>query len=96
MATVRQLAKLITAHLGVDVVPYAARLVKSGLLSRRDEEADAYDAAYLIVATMAAATPDSAAEMVEAISELPLHSAWRLHDSIPMGRAVGEDLSEAA
>ncbi len=37
MATPRQLCRLLSAHLGVDSVPYAARLVREGLLPGRGE-----------------------------------------------------------
>ncbi len=76
MATTRQLCRLLQAHLGVDVVPHAARLVRPKLISRRDEDADASDAAYLLLAAMAAPTPDGAIEAVEAVANLSLISAW--------------------
>ncbi len=65
MATTRELCRLLSAHLGVDAVPHAARFVRAGLLSRRDEQVDAYDAAYLLLAAMAAPNPDDAFAVVE-------------------------------
>ena len=53
-ATVRALARLVGAHLGVDAVPFAARLVRNGWLPRRDVEVDADDAAILLAAILAA------------------------------------------
>ncbi len=37
MTTVRKLSQLLSRHLGVDVVPYAAKLVRAGLLPRVGE-----------------------------------------------------------
>ncbi len=36
MLTTRTLSLLLSRHLGVEVAPYAARLVREGLLPRRD------------------------------------------------------------
>ncbi len=84
MATTREFSRLLSAHLGVDVVPHAAGLVRAGIVSRRDEEADAYDAAYLLLATMAAPNPDDAVSVVETMLSLPVRAIWRLHGSIPL------------
>ena len=76
MATTRQLCRLLGAHLGVDVVPHAAHLVRAGLLSRRDGPVDPYDVAHLLVAVLGAPTAEEAVAVVDSVMNLPLDTAW--------------------
>jgi len=62
MANVRDLTRILTAHLGIDVVPHAARLVRAGYLPRRDDDADEHEAADLLAAVIAAPTATEAVE----------------------------------
>ena len=84
MATVRQLTRLLSAHLGHDVTGHAARLAREDLIARRDGTVGGYDAATMLLAGMASLTPDQAVDVVDTLFDLPLRSVWRLHGSIPM------------
>ncbi len=61
-ATVRTLTKIIGAHLGLNVKPYAAGLAHAGWLSGDDQEVEVDDAATLLAAILAAPEPEGAAE----------------------------------
>ncbi len=76
MATTRDLAALLSARLGMDVVPIAARLVRASILPQRYEDVDSHEAAYLLLAAMAAPTSGDAALALDTVSCLPLSSVW--------------------
>ena len=68
-ATVRTLARLVGAHLGLDVAPHAAALVRGGWLPGDDQAVDADEAAMLLAAVLAAPEPEVAAD---ALAEVPV------------------------
>ncbi len=77
MATVRDLCRLLSVHVGFDVVPLAAQLRREGSLTPARETADAYDAAHLLLAAMAAREPRDAGVVLDTIGRLQLVAAWR-------------------
>lgn len=74
-ATTRTLTRLVGAHLGIDSVPYAARLVRTGDMLRSNEEADEFDAAALLAAILAAPVPEMAVDALDTLGESTLGPA---------------------
>ena len=73
---VRELCRLLGETLHVPGIErWAARLVRQGLLPRSGHEVDAFDAAVLLLAIMAAPRPADAARAVVTVAGLPLISA---------------------
>lgn len=85
MLTVRDATKLLSAYLGVEVAPHAARLVRDSILPRRGKPIDEEDAASLLLAVAATADPDQAVDALSTITCAPLASIER---AIP-GTALG-------
>ena len=72
MLTVRDATELFTAQLGVDVEPYAAKLVREGYLPRRGVAIDEYEAAYLLLAVAGSSDPSRSIEALEQLASAPL------------------------
>ena len=74
MLTVRDATKLLSIHLGVDVEPYAAKLVREGWLPRGSWPIDERGAAYLLLGVAGTANPFRATEALERLASVPLRS----------------------
>ncbi len=74
-ATVRTLTKVISAHLGVDTLPYAAALAGAGWLPSEDQPVDVDEAAMLLAAVLAAPEPENAAVALIEVFEAEIESA---------------------
>ena len=85
MPTTRQITTLLGRHLGVDVAPYAARLVRERLLPRGGEPIDEWEAAILLLAVTGASDPSRA---FDAVRELKNAALARRTDKSDL-RAVG-------
>ena len=68
MLTTRTLSLLRSRHLGVEVAPYAARLVRDGVLARCGEPIDEREAAILLLAVAAAPDPNLAIDALRALA----------------------------
>lgn len=77
MATTRDIAKLLPTHLGVDVTPHAARLVRERVLPRPGRPVDDYEAASLLLAVAGASNPAQSIEVLEQLASAPLYSILR-------------------
>ncbi len=73
MATVRQITVILSRHLGVDVTPYAARLVRERMLPRRGEPIDERETATLLLAVFSASDPDRAIEALNSLADATVH-----------------------
>lgn len=73
MTTTRQITALLTRHLGADCAPWAARLVREGMLPRHGEPIDEREAAALLLAIFAASDPDRAVDALNTLAKAPLH-----------------------
>lgn len=85
MATTRQITAILTRHLGVDVTPWAARLVREGMLPRRGEPIDEREIAALLLAVFATSDPDRA---IDALTTLEGTSLRQVEHAIA-GTAPG-------
>ena len=74
MLTTRDITRLLSIHLGLDVTPWAARLVREGYLPRRGVAIDEYDAAHLLLAVAGSSDPSRSIEALERLASVPLHS----------------------
>ena len=72
MLTVRDATKLLSMHLGIDVVPYAARLMRDGHLPRGGRPIDEWDAAHLVLAVASCPNPFQATDALEELASAPL------------------------
>lgn len=72
MLTTRDITRLLSIHFGVEVVPYAARLVREGYLPRRGDPVDEYDAAHLLLAVAGSSDPSQSIEVLEQLDSAPL------------------------
>ena len=88
MATTRQITGLLERHLGVEVAPFAAKLVRDGVLPRRDRPVDGLDAAILLLAVAAAPSPADALETTIALQGAPVQAVHRAITSTLSSPAV--------
>ena len=77
MLTVRDATKLLSIHLGVDVVPYAARLVREEWLPRGGVAIDEYEAAHLLLAVAGSFDPSRSIEALERLKQVSIYSIDR-------------------
>ena len=77
MLTVRDAVKLLSVYLDVEVVPYAARLMRHGVLPRRGEAIDEREAATLLLAIAVTADPDRAVDALAVLGGAPLRHVER-------------------
>ena len=94
---IRELCTVIGSALHIpDVQRWAASLVRAGLLPRAGAEADASDAAVLLLAVAAAPEPKDAARVVAGLGALPLLCLERNDGGLALEKwapATEEDLS---
>ena len=77
MLNVRDITRLLSAQLGVDVVPYAAKLVREGYLPRRGKTINEYEAANLLLAVVGSSDPSRSIEALERLKQVSIYSIDR-------------------
>ena len=100
MLTTRDITRLLTIHLGVEVAPYAAKLVREGYLPRRGDPVDEYEAAHLLLAVAGSSDPSQSIEVLEQLDSAPLsrmaHGSVRPYATGPVWSLVTDQACYSA